>query len=56
MVILFGGEKGGTGKSTTAFNVSIYALLKGKDILFVDADPQLSSSKSIARRKKIQLN
>jgi chromosome partitioning protein len=50
MILLFGGEKGGTGKSTTAFNMAAYAAIHNKDILFVDADPQMSSSKSVSRR------
>lgn len=50
MILLIGGEKGGTGKSTTAFNMAAYLAEKKKDILFVDADPQQSSSKSVSRR------
>jgi len=56
MIILVGGEKGGTGKSTTAFNMVAYLGMKNKDVLLVDADPQLSSSKAIARRNKNYIN
>lgn len=50
MILLIGGEKGGTGKSTTAFNMAVYLAKKGKDVLFIDSDPQQSSSKSVSRR------
>ncbi|MRN48218.1 AAA family ATPase, partial [Brucella sp. 10RB9212] len=52
MIFLIGGEKGGTGKSTTAFNLASYLAMNNKDVLLVDADPQLSSSKAISRRNK----
>lgn len=52
MIILVGGEKGGTGKSTTAFNLAAYLAMHNKDVLLIDADPQLSSSKAISRRNK----
>ena len=40
MVILLGGEKGGSGKSCLAQNIAVYLKTKGKDVLLLDADPQ----------------
>ena len=50
--ILFGGEKGGVGKSTTAVNIAIMASLMGQDTLFVDTDKQRSTSKFFERRNE----
>lgn len=44
MIILFGGEKGGTGKSTMATNVAVLLARQGADVLVIDADPQGSSA------------
>lgn len=49
-VILIGGEKGGTGKSTIATNLSIMSCLMGHDVLLLDTDKQASSSKFIGNR------
>lgn len=40
MIILIGGEKGGTGKSTIATNLAAYLAQRGKDVLLLDADRQ----------------
>lgn len=40
MIILIGGEKGGSGKSCLAQNIAVYLQQKGKDVLLLDADPQ----------------
>lgn len=40
MIILVGGEKGGSGKSCLAQNLAVYLKQKGRDIKIVDADPQ----------------
>ena len=40
MIILLGGEKGGSGKSCIAQNLAVYLRIKGKDVLLLDADPQ----------------
>lgn len=52
-VILIGGEKGGTGKSTIATNLSIMASLMGKDVLLLDTDKQASSSKLMTHRHEL---
>lgn len=54
-VILIGGEKGGTGKSTIATNLSIMACLMGRDVLLLDTDKQASSSKFVSHRNETGL-
>lgn len=44
MVLLVGGEKGGTGKTTIATHLAALRALAGHDILLVDADSQGSAS------------
>lgn len=43
MIILIGGEKGGTGKTTLATNLAAQRALAGHDVLLVDADLQQSA-------------
>ena len=52
MILLIGGEKGGTGKSTIATNIAAYLSQKGDDVLILDSDPQATSSKWTTRRQK----
>lgn len=40
MIILIGGEKGGSGKSALAQNISVSLAIRGKRVKIVDADPQ----------------
>ena len=44
MIILIGGEKGGTGKTTIATNLAAMRALKGRDVLLIDTDPQGSAN------------
>lgn len=44
MIILIGGEKGGTGKSTIATNLAAIHVLNKKDLILIDADKQGTSS------------
>lgn len=44
MIILIGGEKGGTGKTTIATNIATLRISSGHDILLVDTDKQGSAS------------
>ena len=44
MIILFGAEKGGTGKTTLAVNFAVMLGLYGRDVLLVDTDKQGSAS------------
>lgn len=43
-VILIGGEKGGTGKTTLATNMAALRALAGREVVLVDADVQASAS------------
>lgn len=43
MILVLGGVKGGTGKSTAATNLAVMRALDGRDVLLVDADDQGSS-------------
>lgn len=49
-VIVMGGEKGGTGKTTIAVNIAIMRALTQHDVLFIDADKQRSGAKFFDRR------
>ena len=51
MIILLGAEKGGTGKTTLATNISALFAQKGKDILLIDTDKQGSASLWAATRE-----
>jgi chromosome partitioning protein len=51
MIILFGGEKGGTGKTTLATNISAMLSAKGSDVLLIDTDKQGSASSWAAIRE-----
>lgn len=44
MMLLVGGEKGGTGKTTLAVNLASMRACHGRDVLLVDTDPQGSAS------------
>lgn len=54
-IVLIGGEKGGTGKSTIATNLAVYLTLEGHDVMLLDADPQATSSKWVERRNEAGL-
>lgn len=43
MIVALTGQKGGVGKSTTAINLAVEALARGKRVLLVDADPQATA-------------
>jgi chromosome partitioning protein len=43
MILLFGAEKGGVGKSTMAINMAAIRAAQGRDVLLVDTDRQGSS-------------
>ena len=49
-IILIGGEKGGSGKSTTATNLAVFLKLEGHDVMLLDADKQATSTKWVGRR------
>ncbi len=51
-VILFGGQKGGSGKTTAAVSFAAMLAGEGGDVLLVDADGQQSATKWNAIREK----
>lgn len=52
MVIVFGSQKGGTGKSTGATNLAVALAHQGRDVLLLDADPQHTASRWAGRRNQ----
>lgn len=54
MVVLIGGEKGGTGKTTLATNLAPLRSNEGRDVLLVDTDKQGSASDWAAVREEIE--
>lgn len=50
MILLAGGIKGGSGKTTTAVNLAILRASAGQDVLLVDADDQETSADFTALR------
>jgi chromosome partitioning protein len=51
MILVCGGIKGGSGKTTIASNLAVERARKGKDVLLVDADEQESATIFTAIRK-----
>ena len=54
MIILIGGEKGGTGKTTLSTNIAAKLALEGEDVLLVDTDKQGSASAWAATRDELE--
>jgi chromosome partitioning protein len=55
MIIVAGGIKGGSGKSTVATNLAVMRALDGRDVLLVDADDQETASDfTIFRNEKTE--
>ena len=52
MIVLIGGEKGGTGKSTVATNLAVWLAREGRDVLLLDADIQATSKRWVDRRNE----
>lgn len=53
MIVLFGGEKGGTGKSTLATNLAVWLARSDQDVLLMDTDGQRTASHWTDRRNKL---
>ena len=51
MIILIGGEKGGSGKSCLAQNLAVYLQKLDRDVLLLDADPQGTTSDWVKERE-----
>jgi chromosome partitioning protein len=54
-VIIIGGEKGGTGKSTVSSNISIMLSLMGLDSALIDCDKQRSATRALEHRNELQI-
>ena len=52
MITLIGGNKGGSGKTTTAVNVAVGLALRGLDVCLVNADLQRTAAKWHAEREE----
>lgn len=55
MILLVGGIKGGTGKSTIARNLAVFAAQEGRRVCLVDADPQKTITNWVGRRPTEQI-
>ena len=55
-VILVGGKKGGTCKSTLATNLAVIRARAGRDVVIVDTDPQGSASHWKERRDEAEIS
>ena len=51
MITVVGGNKGGSGKTTTATNLAIALALKGEDVCLVNGDLQRTAAKHHAERE-----
>jgi len=52
MIVLVGGEKGGSGKSCLAQNAAVFLRQQFPEVLVVDCDPQRTTSEWIQERKE----
>lgn len=52
MITVIGNLKGGSGKSTITFNLALWLLREGKDVLAYDLDPQCTLSDVVQVRKE----
>ena len=50
MILLLGGEKGGSGKSCLAQNLAVWIKARGGDVLLLEADPQGTTADWAAER------
>lgn len=52
MIVVAGGTKGGSGKTTLATNLAVMRSLSGRDVLLIDADDQQSATDFTAVRNE----
>lgn len=55
MIVVIGGTKGGTGKSTLATNLTVMRAVNGNKVLLVDADEQRSASDWADQRELLEI-
>ena len=55
MIIVVGGIKGGSGKTTLATNLTVMRAAEGRKVLLIDADEQRSASDWLAQRESQSL-
>lgn len=55
MITVIGGNKGGSGKTTTAVNIAIGLALRGKDVCLVNGDLQRTAAKHLAEREAAEV-
>ncbi len=53
MIVIAGGIKGGSGKTTVATNLAIIRAAQGRDVLLIDADDQETSTDFTALRNEV---
>lgn len=53
MILVIGGIKGGSGKTTLATNLTVLRAFSGKKVLFVDADEQRSAADWVEHRESL---
>ncbi len=53
MLYVFGGEKGGTGKTALSTNMAVCMATRGRDVLLIDSDGQRSSAKWAMKRRSL---
>nr|WP_228006347.1 ParA family protein [Morganella morganii] len=51
MITVIGGNKGGSGKTTTAINIAVALAKKGKEVCLINADLQRTAAKWHAERE-----
>jgi chromosome partitioning protein len=56
MITVFGGIKGGSGKTTLSTNICILQALSGKKVLLVDSDEQRSASDWSEHRENLEID
>ena len=54
MIIVVGGIKGGSGKSTVATNLAVLCATEGQDVLLIDSDDQETASDFTILRNESQ--